>query len=53
MKRAWLFLLTMIIVSSLFAVTTIKISGWPGNPDEEAAIKAGLKNLILLIVILK
>lgn len=43
MKKVFLVLLTMVIVSSLFAVTTIKISGWPGNPDEEAAIQAGVE----------
>ncbi|WP_304224406.1 ABC transporter substrate-binding protein [Gracilinema caldarium] len=35
-----LFLVCALIGVPLFAQTQIRISGWPGNPDEEAAIKA-------------
>ncbi|MDK2886713.1 MAG: multiple sugar transport system substrate-binding protein [Thermosipho sp. (in: thermotogales)] len=42
MKKAFLVILTILIVSMAFSVTTITISGWPGNPDEEAAIKAAV-----------
>ncbi|SHH48031.1 ABC transporter substrate-binding protein [Thermosipho atlanticus] len=42
MKKVFLVFLTVLIVSMAFSVTTITISGWPGNPDEEAAIKAAV-----------
>ncbi|MDN5324442.1 MAG: multiple sugar transport system substrate-binding protein [Thermosipho sp. (in: thermotogales)] len=42
MKKAFLVILLTLIVSISFSVTTITISGWPGNPDEEAAIKAAV-----------
>ncbi|GAB6188626.1 ABC transporter substrate-binding protein [Marinitoga arctica] len=43
MKKVLVLVLVLFVVSTLFAVTTIKISGWPGNPDEESAIKAGVE----------
>ncbi|MCD6105348.1 MAG: ABC transporter substrate-binding protein [Thermosipho sp. (in: Bacteria)] len=42
MKKVFLVVLTVLMVSLSFSVTTITISGWPGNPDEEAAIKAAV-----------
>ncbi|MBO8161791.1 MAG: extracellular solute-binding protein, partial [Thermosipho sp. (in: Bacteria)] len=42
MKKVFLVVLTVLMVSLAFSVTTITISGWPGNPDEEAAIKAAV-----------
>lgn len=43
MKKAFLVILSVLIVSFVFSATTITISGWPGNPDEEAAIKAAVE----------
>lgn len=42
MKKVFLVILSVLMVSLAFSVTTITISGWPGNPDEEAAIKAAV-----------
>ena len=39
MKRVLLVLLCMLfIVSFSYAVTTVRITGWPGNPTEEGVI---------------
>lgn len=46
MKKVLIVLCSFVFLLScgngLFAQTQIRISGWPGNPDEEAAITAGV-----------
>jgi len=42
MRRVLVVLLAVVLVVGLFAVTKITISGWPGNPVEEGAIKKGV-----------
>ncbi len=39
MKKVLVVLLTAVFVLNIFAATKVVISGWPGNPAEEAAIK--------------
>ncbi|WP_448378756.1 ABC transporter substrate-binding protein [Fervidobacterium sp.] len=39
MKRVLVAFLAVVLTVGLFAVTKITISGWPGNPIEEGAIK--------------
>jgi len=39
MKKLLVVLLAVVLTVGLFAVTKITISGWPGNPIEEGAIK--------------
>jgi multiple sugar transport system substrate-binding protein len=43
MKKVLSFFLFLTLVLTVFSVTTITISGWPGNPTEEAAIKEAVE----------
>jgi multiple sugar transport system substrate-binding protein len=43
MKKVLSFFLVLTFVLTVFSVTTITISGWPGNPTEEAAIKEAVE----------
>jgi len=45
MKRVLIAFLAVVLTVGLFAVTKITISGWPGNPIEEGAIKKQLIRL--------